>query len=141
MGCGCLKIDICMFTGEVLGFENLVLSIFEFVHALVDCHKFSKTVESALTDLLYYLIPFMQITEEQVSNYCCLLRCCHFIWIIWQQSLSIHFSVSATFEFLPTFFLHIFPNLLHPSCSQSSSWVFSFDFMFRTFYDFLFICL
>jgi hypothetical protein len=59
----------CVFTGEVLGFENLVFSIFEFVHALVDCHKFSKTVESALIDLLYYLILFMQITEEQVSNY------------------------------------------------------------------------
>ncbi|PNF35800.1 Importin-9 [Cryptotermes secundus] len=52
--------------GEVLGFENLVFSIFEFVHALVDSHKFSKTVESALIDLLYYLILFMQITEEQV---------------------------------------------------------------------------
>lgn len=59
----------CVFTGEVLGFENLVFSIFEFVHALVDSHKFSKTVESALIDLLYYLILFMQITEEQVSNY------------------------------------------------------------------------
>jgi hypothetical protein len=60
----------CVFTGEILGFENLVFSIFEFVHALVDCHKFSETVESVLTDLLYYLILFMQITEEQVSNYC-----------------------------------------------------------------------
>jgi hypothetical protein len=59
---------LIMFPGEVLGFENLVFSIFEFVHALVDCHKFSKRVESVLTDLLYYLILFMQITEEQVSG-------------------------------------------------------------------------
>lgn len=57
-----------LFTGEVLGFENLVFSIFEFVSALVDGHKLSMRVESVLTDLLYYLILFMQITEEQVSN-------------------------------------------------------------------------
>lgn len=57
-----------LFTGEVLGFENLVFSIFEFVSALVDGHKLSMRVESVLTDLLYYLILFMQVTEEQVSN-------------------------------------------------------------------------
>jgi len=45
-----------------------VFSIFEFVSALVDGHKLSMRVESVLTDLLYYLILFMQITEEQVSN-------------------------------------------------------------------------
>ncbi|XP_069694516.1 importin-9 [Periplaneta americana] len=55
--------------GEILGFENLVFSIFEFVDALVECPKFSKTVESALTDLIYYLILFMQITEEQVRSW------------------------------------------------------------------------
>jgi hypothetical protein len=58
-----------IFPGEVLGFENLVFSIFEFVSALVDGHKLCMKVESVLTDLLYYLILFMQITEEQVSNY------------------------------------------------------------------------
>ena len=50
-----------------MGFENLVFSIFDFVHALVECPKFSKTVQTALADLLYYLISFIQITEEQVS--------------------------------------------------------------------------
>ena len=45
-----------------------MFSIFEFVSALVDGHKLSMRVESVLTDLLYYLILFMQITEEQVSN-------------------------------------------------------------------------
>jgi hypothetical protein len=62
-------VDHTIFSGEVLGFENLVFSIFEFVNALVDGHKLSMRVESVLTDLLYYLILFMQITEEQVSNY------------------------------------------------------------------------
>ena len=68
MVCRMYWFDYTIFTGEVLGFENLVFSIFEFVSALVDGHKLSMRVESVLTDLLYYLILFMQITEEQVSN-------------------------------------------------------------------------
>lgn len=68
IACRVYWFDYTLFTGEVLGFENLVFSIFEFVSALVDGHKLSMRVESVLTDLLYYLILFMQITEEQVSN-------------------------------------------------------------------------
>ncbi|GLH02685.1 Importin-9 [Gryllus bimaculatus] len=52
--------------GEVLGIPNLVLSIFEFIHAVVDCPKFSQALENGLSDLFYYLILFMEITEEQV---------------------------------------------------------------------------
>lgn len=52
--------------GEVLGFENLVFSIFEFVHALLENSKFKSTVRKALPELIYYVILYMQITEEQV---------------------------------------------------------------------------
>lgn len=52
--------------GEVLGFENLVFSIFEFVHALLENSKFKSTVKKALPELIYYIILYMQITEEQV---------------------------------------------------------------------------
>lgn len=55
--------------GEVLGFENLVFSIFEFVHALLENSKFKSTVKKALPELIYYLILYMQITEEQVTTY------------------------------------------------------------------------
>ena len=55
--------------GEVLGFENLVFSIFEFVHALLENHKFKSTVKKALPELIYYIILYMQITEEQVSMF------------------------------------------------------------------------
>lgn len=55
--------------GEVLGFENLVFSIFEFVHALLENHKFKSTVKKALPELIYYIILYMQITEEQVSKF------------------------------------------------------------------------
>ncbi|XP_036926391.1 importin-9 isoform X3 [Sturnira hondurensis] len=53
--------------GEVLGFENLVFSIFEFVHALLENSKFKGTVRKALPELLYYVILYMQITEEQIK--------------------------------------------------------------------------
>lgn len=51
--------------GEVLGFENLVFSIFEFVHALLENSKFKSTVKKALPELIYYLILYMQIDPPQ----------------------------------------------------------------------------
>ncbi|ELK34962.1 Importin-9, partial [Myotis davidii] len=53
--------------GEVLGFENLVFSIFEFVHALLENSKFKSTVRKALPELIYYVLLYMQITEEQIK--------------------------------------------------------------------------
>uniref|UniRef100_A0AAR2J616 Importin N-terminal domain-containing protein n=1 Tax=Pygocentrus nattereri TaxID=42514 RepID=A0AAR2J616_PYGNA len=53
--------------GEVLGFENLVFSIFEFVHTLLDNNKFKSTVRKALPELIYYIILYMQITEDQIK--------------------------------------------------------------------------
>lgn len=57
------------FTGEVLGFENLVFSIFDFVHTLLENNKFKSTVKKALPELIYYIILYMQITEEQVRTW------------------------------------------------------------------------
>lgn len=57
-----------LFAGEVLGFENLVFSIFEFVHTLLENNKFKSTVKKALPELIYYVILYMQITEDQVRN-------------------------------------------------------------------------
>lgn len=52
--------------GEVLGFENLIFTIFEFVHALVETSKHKEMIRQGLPDLIYYLLLYMQITEEQV---------------------------------------------------------------------------
>ena len=64
--------SLCSFllspVGEVLGFENLVFSIFEFVHTLLDNSKFKSTVKKALPELIYYVILYMQITEDQVGE-------------------------------------------------------------------------
>ena len=56
--------------GEVLGFENLVFAIFEFVHALVESPKFRGAVKTGLSDLMYYIVLYMQITHEQVWFIC-----------------------------------------------------------------------
>ncbi len=56
------------FSGEVLGFENLVYGVFEFVHGLIETTKFRSTVRKSLDELLYYVLHYMQITEEQVLS-------------------------------------------------------------------------
>ncbi|XP_060587837.1 importin-9-like [Ruditapes philippinarum] len=51
--------------GGVLGFENLVYGVFEFIHALLDSSKFRDLVKKSINDILYYVITYMQITEDQ----------------------------------------------------------------------------
>ena len=60
----------CIFylAGEVLGFENLVYSVFEFIHILIDINKFRGTIRKSMTDLLYYVVLYMQMTEDQVMD-------------------------------------------------------------------------
>ncbi|KAK8783595.1 hypothetical protein V5799_010042 [Amblyomma americanum] len=55
--------------GEVLGFENVVFMIFDFVNALVETPRFRGLVKKGLSDLIYYLVFYMQITEEQVRTW------------------------------------------------------------------------
>ena len=51
----------------MLGFENLVFSVFEFIHGLIETPKFKKTVKKFLDELIYFLVLYMQITEDQVG--------------------------------------------------------------------------
>ena len=53
--------DVVDSDGEVLGFENLVFAIFEFVHALVESSKFSSAVKAGLSELMYYIVIYMQV--------------------------------------------------------------------------------
>ncbi|MPC24070.1 Importin-9 [Portunus trituberculatus] len=55
--------------GEVLGFENLVFTIFEFVHALVETTKHKQLVRRGVADLVYFLLLYMQMTEDQIENW------------------------------------------------------------------------
>ena len=54
--------------GQVLSFENLVYSIFDFVTVLVEAPKFRNSVKQGLDDLVYYVIVYGQITEDQVRR-------------------------------------------------------------------------
>ncbi|XP_054165468.1 importin-9-like [Oppia nitens] len=51
--------------GEVLGFESLVFAIFDFVGVVIESPKFRKLVKPVMSELLYYVITYMQITDEQ----------------------------------------------------------------------------
>lgn len=53
----------------MISFENLVSSIFEFVHALVETPRFRSSVRDGISQVIYYIILFMQITEEQVATW------------------------------------------------------------------------
>ena len=55
-----------LWTGEVLGFENLVLGIFDFVHALIETPRHRSLMKKYIEQLLYYVFHYMQMTEEQV---------------------------------------------------------------------------
>lgn len=52
--------------GEILGFENLVYSVFEFVLGLLETPRFRGTVRKSCDQILFYMILYMQITEDQV---------------------------------------------------------------------------
>ena len=55
--------------GEVLGFESLIFAIFDFVSVVIETPKFRKLVRPVMSDLLYYVIIYMQITDEQSSTW------------------------------------------------------------------------
>src|SRR4029434_8279519 len=82
-------------SGEVLGFENLVFSIFEFVHTLLENNKFKSTVKKALPELIYYIILYMQITEDEVSVCVCVCVC-----VCLCVSVSVSVCVSDSLGFL-----------------------------------------
>jgi len=56
-----------LWTGEVLGFENLVLGIFDFVHALIETPRHRLLIKKYIEQLVYYVFHYMQMTEEQAS--------------------------------------------------------------------------
>ncbi|XP_012280793.1 importin-9 [Orussus abietinus] len=53
--------------GEIINFNNLIIAIFEFIHTLLDYKRFTNILDSLLQEIMYYLIIFMQITDEQIE--------------------------------------------------------------------------
>ncbi|CAB4057993.1 IPO9 [Lepeophtheirus salmonis] len=68
-GCSLSDDDIVDSDGEVLGFENLVDAIFQFIQALVEDCEFQASIKPVLSDLMYYVVMFMQIPDEQAEKW------------------------------------------------------------------------
>ncbi|KAG1698140.1 Importin-9 [Nymphon striatum] len=55
--------------GEDLGFQSLIFNIFTFVSTLLEIKKFRPTLKQGMADLMYYIVLYMQITEDQVRQW------------------------------------------------------------------------
>ena len=95
--------------GEVLGFENLVFAIFEFVHALVETPKFRGAIKAGLADLMYYIVLYMQITEDQVKK-------------IYQNLYHVKFPSFSITVFFPTISFFLFLSVKSGPITQRLSW-------------------
>ena len=56
-------------TSYGLGLENLVFAIFEFVRVMVETPKLKNYLIKSLTELMYYIIIYMEITEEEITKW------------------------------------------------------------------------
>jgi len=54
-----------------MGFENLIFGTFEFIHAMIDSSKFRSTVKKSMHEVVYCIIVYMQMTEDQVMWHIC----------------------------------------------------------------------
>jgi importin-9 len=54
---------------EEMLFNKLILQTFEFVHSLVESKKFRPKIAPVLTDLVYIIIIYLQMTEEQMETW------------------------------------------------------------------------
>lgn len=54
---------------ELENFTTMILQVFEFIHDVIECGKFKAMLRNVLSDLIYVIIVYMQITEEQVENW------------------------------------------------------------------------
>ncbi|XP_058829276.1 importin-9 isoform X2 [Topomyia yanbarensis] len=62
------------FTSNAEGDENedfisMILQIFEFLHTIIEMKKYKGAITNVLTDLIYIIILYMQMTEEQAQSW------------------------------------------------------------------------
>ncbi|ESO07416.1 hypothetical protein HELRODRAFT_76488 [Helobdella robusta] len=51
---------------ELVGYENLIETLFELVHLLIKISKFKGRVKKEISNLFYYIVLCLQITDDQV---------------------------------------------------------------------------
>uniref|UniRef100_A0A1B0GL39 Importin 9 n=1 Tax=Lutzomyia longipalpis TaxID=7200 RepID=A0A1B0GL39_LUTLO len=54
---------------ESATFSSMILQHFDLIQAIIESGKFKSTIQNVLTDLIYIMIVYMQITEEQIENW------------------------------------------------------------------------
>ena len=55
--------------GEVLSLESLVFALFDFLSILLENAKTRKMIKASLSDLIYYILIYMQISDEQMQSW------------------------------------------------------------------------
>ena len=50
-------------------FNTMILQIFEFLNSIIEYKKFRESIKTVLTDLVYIIIIYMQMTEDQVQSW------------------------------------------------------------------------
>ena len=70
--------EVCDSDGDTIGQESTIFAIFEFISVIGESRKFQRLLPPILSELVYYLIAYMQVTEEQVCVCVCvcICRCC-----------------------------------------------------------------
>lgn len=53
--------------GEVLSIKALISTVFEFVNVLIESPKTRKLIKGGIRDLIYYVLVYMQMTDEQMQ--------------------------------------------------------------------------
>ncbi|KPM02909.1 importin-9-like protein [Sarcoptes scabiei] len=62
-------LDIVDSDGELMGFESFVYTILEFVSSVFESVKYRALIKSVLSELLYYILFFVQITHSQIEKW------------------------------------------------------------------------
>jgi hypothetical protein len=47
----------------------MILQIFEFIHTIIESRKFKEHIKTVVADLIYIMIIYMQITEDQIEDW------------------------------------------------------------------------
>lgn len=55
--------------GDVLSLENLIFALFDFLSILLENPKSRKLIKASLSDLIYYILIYMQMTDEQMQSW------------------------------------------------------------------------
>lgn len=54
---------------EIENMTTMILQMFEFIHGLIESKKFKQLIKNVTVDLIYIVIVYIQITEQQLEDW------------------------------------------------------------------------